>query len=108
MGRKKATDVRRDPISDWNMDKETKEFLLSKEVSVYHSGGGCVHLYYKGWLINPNENVGSHEDSYALDKIKLGQEVVFSQVWNDMGGTGMGRHGKIWKALEGMTRDGKV
>ena len=86
MGRKKATDVRRDPISDWNMDKETKEFLLSNDVSVWHSGGGCVHLYYKGWIINPNENVGSHEDSYALDSIKLGQEVVFSQVWNDMGG----------------------
>ena len=86
MSRKKTTDVRQDPIKDWNMDQETKDFLLDNGVSVYHSGGGCVHLYYKGWIINPNESVEGIDDLYALDQVKLNREVVFSQVWNDMGG----------------------
>jgi len=86
MSRKNTTDVRKDPIKDWNMDQETKDFLLDNGVSVYHSGGGCVHLYYKGWIINPNESVEGIDDLYALDQVRLNREVVFSQVWNDMGG----------------------
>ena len=27
MSRKNTTDVRKDPIKDWNMDQETKDFL---------------------------------------------------------------------------------
>lgn len=73
------------PIADWKMDKETKQFLLDHSFTVWHSGGGCIHLLYKGWILNSYYGEG-HDDMYALDKIKMSDLLQWGQVWNDDGG----------------------
>ena len=56
-----------------NIDVEKKTFLNNKNVSVYHSGGGCVHYYYKGFLIDSQD----HEILHQVEKYSLDTECYF-------------------------------
>ena len=51
-----------------NIDVEKKTFLNNKNVEIYHSGGGCVHYFYKGFLIDSQDHEILHEvEKYSLD-----------------------------------------
>tara|TARA_Y100000401_G_C8275957_1_gene200864 strand:- start:46 stop:471 length:426 start_codon:yes stop_codon:yes gene_type:complete len=56
-----------------NIDVEKKTFLNNKNVEIYHSGGGCVHYYYKGFLIDSQ----SHEILHQVEKYSLDTECYF-------------------------------
>jgi len=56
-----------------NIDVEKTTFLNNKNVEVYHSGGGCVHYYYKGFLIDSQ----SHEILHQVEKYSLDTECYF-------------------------------
>ena len=56
-----------------NIDVEKTTFLNNKNVAVYHSGGGCVHYYYKGFLIDSQ----AHEILHQVEKYSLDTECYF-------------------------------
>jgi len=56
-----------------NIDVEKKTFLNNKNVEIYHSGGGCVHYFYKGFLIDSQD----HEILHEVDKYSLKTECYF-------------------------------
>jgi hypothetical protein len=56
-----------------NIDVEKKTFLNNKNVEIYHSGGGCVHYYYKGFLIDSQD----HEILHQVEKYSLDTECYF-------------------------------
>ena len=52
------------------LHKDIKDLIeTNKDLSVFHSGGGCEHLAYKGWLINAEEENGDFD--YDVTKINL-------------------------------------
>lgn len=77
-------DLFRKPISEWEMDKDTKAFLVENDFGVTDTGGGCIHLTYKDWIINKYETV-EHDDMYELNKITLNDICMWGQIWNDTG-----------------------
>ena len=78
---KKAKDPQ---INALTCDMKTKEFLIANDFSIHHSGGGCEHLYYKGWIINKYYGE-SHEDTQDFNNIKLDDLCQWGNVWNDFG-----------------------
>jgi len=58
-------------IEEWQKEKET--FLNDKNVEIYHSGGGCVHYYLKGFLIDSQ----NHEILHEVEKYRLETECYF-------------------------------
>jgi hypothetical protein len=56
-----------------NIDVEKKTFLNNKNVEIYHSGGGCVHYFYKGFLIDSQD----HETLHEVEKYSLKTECYF-------------------------------
>ena len=50
------------------LHKDIKDLIeTNKDLSVFHSGGGCEHLAYKGWLIN----VFLYQISYIINVYKV-------------------------------------
>jgi hypothetical protein len=56
-----------------NVDIEKEAFLNNKNVEIYHSGGGCVHYFYKGFLIDSQD----HEILHEVKKYSLETECYF-------------------------------
>ena len=56
---------------EWEVEKES--FLNNKNVEIYHSGGGCVHYYFKGFLIDSQD----HEILHEVEKYSLETECYF-------------------------------
>lgn len=56
---------------------EKENFLKEKGVTIYYSGGGCVHYFYKGFLIDSQ----SHEILHEVEKYSLTTECYFGY-WN--------------------------
>jgi hypothetical protein len=51
-----------------NINIEKEAFLNEKEVSSFHSGGGCLHYFYKGFLIDSQDENLLHEiEKYSLE-----------------------------------------
>ena len=77
-------DLFREPIKKWDMDKDTKAFLVENDFGITDTGGGCIHLTYKDWIINKYESV-DYDDMYALNEITLNDLCMWGQIWNDTG-----------------------
>tara|TARA_R110002012_G_scaffold317685_1_gene534581 strand:+ start:730 stop:1104 length:375 start_codon:yes stop_codon:yes gene_type:complete len=56
-----------------NVDIEKEAFLNNKNVEIYHSGGGCVHYFYKGFLIDAQD----HEILHEVKKYSLNTKCYF-------------------------------
>lgn len=59
------------------LEKELKDFIEDKEVTVYYSGGGNWHFFYKGFLINSD----NYEIEHKLEKYNLDTKCYFGY-WN--------------------------
>jgi hypothetical protein len=59
------------------LEKEIKDFIEDKGVTVHYSGGGNWHYFYKGFLINSD----NYEIEHKLEKYKLDTQCYFGY-WN--------------------------
>ena len=65
------------------LHKDIKDLIeTNKDLSVFHSGGGCEHLAYKGWLINAEEENGDFD--YDVTKINLNTFLTFGDYQDDI------------------------
>ena len=65
------------------LHKDIKDLMETNEdLSVFHSGGGCEHLAYKGWLINAEEENGDFD--YDVTKINLNTFLTFGDYQDDI------------------------
>tara|TARA_R110002050_G_scaffold192389_1_gene327327 strand:+ start:738 stop:1037 length:300 start_codon:yes stop_codon:yes gene_type:complete len=64
------------------LHKDIKDLMETNEdLSVFHSGGGCEHLAYKGWLINEEKN---GDFDYDITKINLNTFLTFGDYQDDI------------------------
>jgi hypothetical protein len=63
-----------------NLDLEIQKLIMANDkLSIFHSGGGCYHLAYRGWLINKAiyfDGVFFDYD-YEIQNIKLNDKLSF-------------------------------
>jgi|14_taG_2_1085336.scaffolds.fasta_scaffold09683_8 hypothetical protein len=68
------------------LNKDIQDLIkTTEELTIFHSGGGCEHLAYKGWLINEGiiDNGIVVDFEYDITTIKLNTILYFGDYQDD-------------------------